>query len=1026
VLEAIASTAGLITIANPDTERLEIVAHKLPFAMFENLREEGFMGSLSEWVYKQNKPVVIEDLASHSPVDSAKPLAQGFNAYQGVPIEAKGRILGTLSTFSTQRLTSTDNDLSLLQAVGQQIGVAVENANLFEQIQEQAAELEILNEMSRSLSTQFNIDDITRTIHTYTSRLIGMTEFYVALYDQRDNEISYPFIFENGEVSRIPHHDGLDGLTSFIIVTKQPLLLAANVNQKMSDLSLEGTIITNNAETWMGVPLVIGEEVLGVIGTQNSDTPNAFSEHHLDLLITVARQSATAIQTSRLFEATRRQTEDLAVLNEMSRVLTNIIDREEILETVFEYTTRIMDTSNFLIATQKFTQPGLVIEYSITEGQKTKDRPGSLNEELINLVLEKGESLLLEDDIPHQLENMGIRSHQFEGHEVPLSWLGAPMTIGDTEIGVISLYSQSIPRLLDDRQKDLLVAIASQTAISLQNADLFAQTQLQLENLTLIQETTSELSESLSFDDVCNTLLMRVVHSTNSDASNLYILQEKSLMCEAAYPDSPDARIEKGDIVQLDAFPQTKEAIQTRRPVIIAQDDEDLEESTKAALAASGIEINAIVPMLGSEGVLGVISLDRNRPAKPYTSQELNLVTTLASQAVIALENARLYEEQIETSEQLRELDQLKTQFLANMSHELRTPLNSIIGFSRVIMKGIDGPITDLQKQDLSAIYNAGQHLLKMINDILDISKIDAGKMELSFEDANVVDIIESVMSTARGLVKDKPIELVTAIEDEIPIIKADSTRVRQVLLNLISNAAKFTNRGSITIAARKQIGAAGHEEIYISVKDTGPGIPTEDQEKLFEPFVQVDGSPTRATGGTGLGLSITRMLIELHNGTIGLESKIGHGSIFSFTLPVTSSKPTSNMIPGKLKVLAIDDDPQIINLYEQYVADSNFQIIHLDDPGNALVIAREILPFAITMDVNYSDHDGWLIIEELRSSSETRQIPIVICSMEDNLKKGLELGAADYLVKPILADDFVEALTRIQEKPNRLVESTS
>jgi len=1026
VLQASTSTAGLITIANPDTDKLEIIVHNLPVPMLETLRKDGFTGSLTDWVYKQKTPIFIEDLSTQSPVDAGKILAQGFNAYQGVPIEAKGRILGALSTFSTQRLTTTDNDLSLLQAVGQQIGVAVENANLFEQIQEQAAELEILNEMSRSLSTQFNIDEITRTIHTYTSRLIDMTEFYVALYDQRDNEISYPFVFENGESTQFPHHTEPDGLTSNIIMTKQPLLIPENYKEKMAELSLQGTIITNNAETWMGVPLVIGEEILGVIGTQNSDTPNAFSTHHLDLLTTVARQSATAIQTSRLFDATRRQTDDLAVLNEMSRVLTNIIDREEILETVYEYTTRIMDTSNFMIATQNANQPVLRIEYSITDGQKTQDRPGSLNEELITFVLENGNSLLLEDDIPHHFENMGIRSHQIEGDEVPLSWLAAPMTVGDSETGVISLFSHSVPRLFDERHRDLLVAIASQTAISLQNAGLFEQTQQQLENLTLIQETTSHLSESLSFDDVCHALLTRVAQSTNSDASNLYILREKSLICEAAYPGHPDARIEKGDIIQLDAFPQTKEAIQTRRPIIIAQDDENLEESTRMALVDSGIDINAIVPMLGSEGVMGVISLDRNRPANSFTSQELNLVTTLASQAVIALENARLYEEQLETSEQLRELDQLKTQFLANMSHELRTPLNSIIGFSRVIMKGIDGPITDLQKQDLSAIYNAGQHLLKMINDILDISKIDAGKMELSFEDSNVVDIIESVMSTARGLVKDKPIELVTAIEDDIPNIQADSTRIRQVLLNLISNAAKFTNQGGITVTARQQIGAAGQEEIYISVKDTGSGIPEEDQEKLFEPFVQVDGSPTRATGGTGLGLSITRMLIELHNGSIGLESKVGHGSNFFFTLPVTSFAQTSTVIPEKLKILAIDDDSKIITLYEQYVADTNFQIISLNDPGNSTTFAREILPFAIMMEVNYSDHDGWAIIEELRSNPDTRQIPIVICSMEDNLKKGLELGVVDYLVKPILADDFVEALTMIKEKPNRLEESTN
>ena len=259
----------------------------------------------------------------------------------------------------------------------------------------------------------------------------------------------------------------------------------------------------------------------------------------------------------------------------------------------------------------------------------------------------------------------------------------------------------------------------------------------------------------------------------------------------------------------------------------------------------------------------------------------------LADQVAVAIDNARSYELAQAAITEMRELDRLKSKFLANMSHELRTPLNSIIGFSRVIIKGIDGPITDLQEQDLSAIYNSGQHLLRLINDILDLSKIDAGKMELAFDDVNVAELVQSVVPTVNGLIKDKPITLEQKVEPNIPIIRADAMRLRQVMINLLSNAAKFTEGGTITISAEVQTNSSGQPEVIIKVSDTGTGIALEDRNKLFQPFSQVDSSPTRKTGGTGLGLSISRRLVELHGGLIDVTSEIGKGSTFYFTLPL-------------------------------------------------------------------------------------------------------------------------------------------
>lgn len=286
----------------------------------------------------------------------------------------------------------------------------------------------------------------------------------------------------------------------------------------------------------------------------------------------------------------------------------------------------------------------------------------------------------------------------------------------------------------------------------------------------------------------------------------------------------------------------------------------------------------------------GVIEIIDDNVDRCWSEDEWQLVQEVAKQLSIAIESAQSYELAQKAYQEIRQADHMKSQFLANMSHELRTPLNSIIGFSRVILRGIDGDINDIQRQDLTSIYNSGQHLLGLINDILDFSKIEAGKMELQFDDVNLLDIINSVMSTAIGLVKDKPIKLGTILPESLPVVSADSTRIRQVLLNFLSNAAKFTDEGSITVKAVETLGPTGQPEILVTVTDTGAGIAPEDSDKLFIPFSQVDDSPTRKTGGTGLGLSICRHFIEMHKGRIGLLwSEVGKGSTFFFALPVKS-----------------------------------------------------------------------------------------------------------------------------------------
>lgn len=425
------------------------------------------------------------------------------------------------------------------------------------------------------------------------------------------------------------------------------------------------------------------------------------------------------------------------------------------------------------------------------------------------------------------------------------------------------------------------------------------------------------------------------------------------------------------------------------------------------------------IPLKIGGKVIGVLAIKSDN-INTFTQNETAVLQILADQIAVAIENSRAFELSQKAVEEMHEIDRIKNQFMANMSHELRTPLNSIIGFSRVILKGIDGPINETQAQDLSAIYTSGQHLLSLINNILDLSKIEAGKMELQYSEVNLSDVINSALSTASGLIKDKPIKLEQVIPSDLPTVKADQTRIRQVLINFISNAVKFTEAGTITIEAKKEKLQNGQSEIMVIVSDTGAGISEKDRGKLFQPFSQVDDSPTRKAGGTGLGLSISRSIIEMHHGRIGLlESFPGKGSKFFFTLPLIEQEKSPQVSFSSASgntILAIDDNPDILSLYERYLKPHGYEVYSLTNPEDALEIAKRIHPFAILVDIMMPQKDGWSVIRELKSDPLTQYIPVVIASIVEEKERGLKLGAAEYLVKPFLQDDLVNAINRLNQ----------
>ncbi|MGQ9600688.1 MAG: response regulator, partial [Anaerolineae bacterium] len=583
--------------------------------------------------------------------------------------------------------------------------------------------------------------------------------------------------------------------------------------------------------------------------------------------------------------------------------------------------------------------------------------------------------------------------------------------------------------------------LMDQTAVALENARLFAETEAEAQRRALISEVLQAAATSLDPEDLLHRAGEAITRNL-AIASTIFLWEPESeqfrpIAVHAA--DGSDVALPDDTRIERENNPFAFQAVEQLRTQIF--ETAALKGSCADLAQLFRVRSAIYVPLFSRGRVFGVLGLLNPQERSQIAPEIISFVEIVRANLSVALDNAYLYQDAVETAKRLEEVDRLKSQFLANMSHELRTPLNSIIGFSRVILKGIDGPVTKQQQQDLEAIYNSGQHLLGLINDILDISKIEAGKMELSFQPIDFGEVIRGVMSTAIALVKNKPIELQQSVSADLPAVIADERRIRQVLLNLVSNAAKFTDEGFIRVEA-----TCDEEFVTVSVADSGIGIPSDKLPHIFEAFTQVDTSPARKYGGTGLGLAISKSFIELHGGKIWVKSESGKGSTFTFRLPIQGPPSWHELESvegegalsltadedlagdkGKDKgkiVLCVDDDEGVITLFHRYLDEQGYRVVGLTDPTRVMEEVKRLQPYAITLDVMMPGKDGWQVIQELKADPQTRDIPVIMCTIVSEEGRGITLGAADYLVKPILEQDLVLALERLdhEEEVNRVL----
>jgi signal transduction histidine kinase len=812
-----------------------------------------------------------------------------------VPILGKDGLLGVIYLGNFEREHAFDGAaVRLLGTVAASMGVALENAQLFDTTQhllketeQRNAELAIINSVQAALAAELDIQGIYDAVGDKIRAIFSNADVCIRIYDRKTNLIRCPFFYEDGTRMTIkPYPLPERGFAAHVLHTRETLVInedMARTFEKYGSWTLPGT---KQEKSGVWVPLIVGEEAKGIINLFDMEREHAFSDSDVRLLQTLANSMSVALENARLFDETQhllKETEqraaELAVINSVQAALAAELDIQGIYDAVGDKIRSIFNKADVWIRTYD-PKTGLIrCPYCVQRGKRLSLDPYPVPERGFSThVLRTRETLVINDNIDGAYEKYGGQVLPGTRREKSCVWV--PLVVGEEARGIVNLFDSEREHAFSDSDVRLLQTLANSMSVALENARLFDETQRRSRETAALAEVGRDISSTLELATVMDRIARHAMDLLHAQNSAIFLPESAG----GAY----HAITAIGDVAEQIKAMKVREGsgilgsvLQTGHAEFVNDTEADPRTIQIPGTPRRSEERLMVAPLLAGTSVKGAMAVWR-RGGRAFEDAELQFLVGLSLQAAVAIENARLFRELEQKSRELEAASRHKSEFLANMSHELRTPLNAIIGFSEVLGDRMFGEINDKQAEYVGDILESGRHLLSLINDILDLSKIEAGRMELEPGEFDLPKAIDNTLILVRERAQRRGIALGCAIDEAVGTIRADERKVKQVMLNLLSNALKFTPEGGrIDVRADLRDGMA-----EIAVTDTGVGIAPEDQQNLFEEFRQV-GTAAKKSEGTGLGLAISRKFIELHGGKIWVTSQPGTGSTFTFTLPL-------------------------------------------------------------------------------------------------------------------------------------------